>query len=234
MYKVITHTIKEEHFDHPMTAEAGMSIHGNTSPKIGHMAVNSSYPRNDPTTSSKAVEFRMAARNLLDKYIWRLRAYIVSAIEGSDDMALIESEVFKVISSISSVVEAYYGKDAATEFKRLLDAFSIPLIEEARSIRAGRSINNFENRVETSINDLAEFLSMANPANWPKAAVKVIFTKLAKSFTDQAKARKAKNWMDDIVALDQAQKIILVGDESMPPFAEIFAKGIISVFPEKF
>jgi hypothetical protein len=234
MYKVITHTIKEEHFEHPMTAEAGMLIHGNASPKIGHASMNSVYLRSDPANSSKAVEFRMAARDLLDKYLWRLRAYIVSAIEDSDDMALIESEVFKVISSISSVVEMYYGKDAAMEFKRLLDAFSIPIIEEARSIRAGRNIDSFENRIQNSIDSLADFLSTANPANWPKAAVKTIFTKLAKSFTDQAKARKAKNWMEDIVALDQAQKIILVGDETMPPFAEIFAKGIISVFPEKF
>lgn len=38
MYKVVTHTIKEEHFEHPVLAEKGMAIHtngttGNTSPK---------------------------------------------------------------------------------------------------------------------------------------------------------------------------------------------------------
>lgn len=32
MYKVVTHTIKEEHFEHPYLAEKGMAIHCNTAP----------------------------------------------------------------------------------------------------------------------------------------------------------------------------------------------------------
>jgi hypothetical protein len=41
MYKVVTHTIKEEHFEHPHLAEKGMAIHnghgnhGNTKPYYG-------------------------------------------------------------------------------------------------------------------------------------------------------------------------------------------------------
>jgi len=234
MYKVITHSIKEEHFGHPMTAEAGMIIHGNAKPHTGHMSTMAMYPVSNIANSSKSIDFRMAARNLLDRYLWRLRAYIVSAIEGSEDMAVIEAEVFKAISSISKVVEQFYGTAAAQEFKKLLDSFSIPIIEEARAIRSGRSIDNFERKIESAIESVADFLSNVNPESWPKSAVKGIFTALSKSFIDQAKARKNKNWMDDIIALDQAQKIILVGDEKMPPFAEIFAKGIISTFPQKF
>ena len=38
MYKVITHTIKEEHFEHPVLAEKGMAIHtqSNTKPHYGN------------------------------------------------------------------------------------------------------------------------------------------------------------------------------------------------------
>jgi len=36
MYKVITHNIREEHFGHPMTAEAGMMIHSNVNPTVGN------------------------------------------------------------------------------------------------------------------------------------------------------------------------------------------------------
>jgi hypothetical protein len=234
MYKVITHTIKEEHFGHPATAEVGMMVHSNTSPKIGQMSMNGLYSKTDPTNSPKAVEFRMVARNLLDKYLWRLRLYIVSALEGSEDAALLESEVFKAISQISYAINEYYGNPAAMELKKLLDSFTIPIMEEARAIKAGRSVDNFEKKIETSIDLLSDFLSKANPTNWPKSAVRSIFTNLAKSFNDQTKSRKNKNWLDDIIALNQAQKIILVGDEQMPPFAEIFAKGIISAFPQKF
>lgn len=37
MYKVVTHTIKEEHFEHPYLAEQGMAIHtgGNVKPSYG-------------------------------------------------------------------------------------------------------------------------------------------------------------------------------------------------------
>ena len=234
MYKVITHNIKEEHFGHPITAEAGMMIHGNVKPHIGHMTTTSVYPIPDITLSPTAVEFRMTSRNLLDKYLWRIRSYIVSAIESSEDMSLIESEVFKTISSIANVVENYYGPTAAREFKKLLDGFSIKIIEEARAIRSGRDTTNFEKNLLAEINLLAEFLSKANPNNWPKDVVKQIFTDLSKSFINQALARKSKNWMDDIAALDKAQKIILVGDETTPAFSEIFAKGIINAFPQNF
>lgn len=46
MYKVVTHTIKEEHFEHPALAEKGMAVHtggnvnpyyGNITPKMGSM-----------------------------------------------------------------------------------------------------------------------------------------------------------------------------------------------------
>lgn len=36
MYRVVTHTIKEEHFEHPYLAEQGMAVHtANVSPVVG-------------------------------------------------------------------------------------------------------------------------------------------------------------------------------------------------------
>ena len=37
MYSIVTHTIKEEHFGHPMTAEVGMAIHANAHPIHGNV-----------------------------------------------------------------------------------------------------------------------------------------------------------------------------------------------------
>lgn len=44
MYRVVTHTIKEEHFEHPYLAEKGMAVHtganvgyGNTAPTMGSL-----------------------------------------------------------------------------------------------------------------------------------------------------------------------------------------------------
>jgi len=45
MYKMITHTITEEHFDHPVTAEYGIGIHhGNTMPKLSNVHVPHGMP----------------------------------------------------------------------------------------------------------------------------------------------------------------------------------------------
>lgn len=41
MYRVVTHTIKEEHFEHPYLAERGMEIHCNTTPGYGNVSVQS-------------------------------------------------------------------------------------------------------------------------------------------------------------------------------------------------
>lgn len=41
MYRVVTHTIKEEHFEHPILAEKGMEIHCNTTPSYGNTKVQS-------------------------------------------------------------------------------------------------------------------------------------------------------------------------------------------------
>lgn len=41
MYRVVTHTIKEEHFEHPYLAEKGMEVHSNTTPGYGNISTKS-------------------------------------------------------------------------------------------------------------------------------------------------------------------------------------------------
>ena len=94
MYKVITHTIKEEHFGHPMTAEVGMITHANTAPHIEPMVSSSLIAGNLIMLRPSSVEFRMNIRSLFSRFFWRVRDYLISVLD-SRESSDVEAELYK-------------------------------------------------------------------------------------------------------------------------------------------
>ena len=104
MYKVITHTIKEEHFDHPLAIEAVNGVKNGNGLSNGNSngVVSSTSSMLVPGTVSvfnteSAVKFRMDNRTIWARYLWRLRSYIVSALDGAEDLAVVEDQLFQNI-----------------------------------------------------------------------------------------------------------------------------------------
>jgi hypothetical protein len=79
-------------------------------------------------------------------------------------------------------------------------------------------------------------LHTANPAHWPAAAVRDIFTVAVNTWIAQIQARDNKKWAEDIALADRIVDIFTgsgMGNTGTD-FAKTFAEGIVRQFPEKF
>jgi hypothetical protein len=236
MYKIVTHSIREEHFGHPMTAEIGIATHSNAAPHIGENIVTSSLlAGNLIMLRPRSVEFRMNIRSLFSRFFWRVRDYLISVLD-SRESSDVEAELYKNIEAIGSFIETYYGATTVNSFNNTMKDIIKNLIFIVRDIKSDKDITESRNKLSESIGALSMFLNSINPSQWPYSAVFDIFSDLSNNWIAQISARKYKDWIEDMQLVDKNEDIMLSGDVStgVPPFSDIFAKGIISQFQERF
>ena len=240
--------IKEEHFDHPMALE---TING-TKVNTTYMNNNGVVPENSiieetvnmyvPGTVSvfstdPAVIWRMEARTIFDRFLWRMRSYIVGALDNSEDTAVVENQLFQNVDEIGNSVKPYYGLVASKQLSQLLRSFALANIEFVQTLKKGEQdkLPALLVKINSSIDEFADFLSTANPQFWPRDVVVSVTKELVTAWHNQARARLAKNWPVDIESTDTAHRIVSGGqDDGTPAFSDIFAKGIIMQFPDRF
>jgi hypothetical protein len=246
MYKIITHTIKEEHFDHPMALEA---VNG-TKIKDMYMNNNGVVPENSIVketvnmcvpgmvsvfNTNPAVDFRMDNRTIWARYLWRLRSYIVSALDGAEDMAVVEEQLFQNIDEIGDSIRPYYGLVASKKLSQLMRSMVLTELDIVQALKKSEPIDALQKKFAEQVVEFAKFLEEVNPKNWPALAVEKTFGRAVENWVEQARARISKNWPADIEAVDTAHRIILAGqDDGTPAFSDIFAMGIIMQFPDRF
>lgn len=250
VYKLITHTIKEEHFDHPLALEAinGVKLNGayanyngngNGNPNGNGVVVTETAMYVPGTISvfntEPAVTWRMDQRTIWARYLWRLRNYITSALHNGEDLAVVEEQLFQNIDEIGDSVRPYYGLVASKQLAQYMRSFVLTVLDIVQTLKKGGNIDALVKKVDTELDDFANFAQKANPQNWPAETVKAIFGKVLQAWIEQVRARVSKNWPADIEAVDTAHRIILAGQyDGTPAFSDIFAKGIIMQFPDRF
>lgn len=248
VYKLITHTIREEHFDHPLALEAinGVKLNGAYANYNGNGNSNgASITETDvyvPGTVSvfntePAVVWRMDQRTIWARYLWRLRNYLVSALTPGDgaDINVVEEQLFQNIDEIGDSVRPYYGLVASKKLSQLMRSFVLTVTDIIQSLKQGKSIDELTAKYNTELKEFAIFLESTNPNNWTADVVEQIFGKVLQAWIDEARARVTKNWPADIEAVDTAHRIILAGqDDGTPAFSDVFAKGVILQFPDRF
>ena len=230
MYKVITHAIREEHFDHPMMAEMAMAK-GNIMPRGSNVSAIVNY-YNTPLS----LIFRGQARSHFETYLFHLRNYVLSAFNGGEDLAEIEKKIVDHVTALAKMLDPYYSQEVVAAAAAKLTDYSKHVLAVVQAIKSDSGVSDAEQKLKLSIASVAETFHSVNPY-WPTITVADYLTRFAEAVAKQARARKAKNWAADMEALEQAQMWLLSGNTSTPgypSFAEVFSKGVISAFPDKF
>jgi hypothetical protein len=224
MYKKITHTIVEEHYDHPSILPDDMNC--DTTPVY--------YSNNRKTmaafTNPEATQIIKDSLNNWGQLCWRLRSLVISITEGDKDVDLLKTRLANDVGELAKIVERVYGKAGADKFKELVTSIGTTLVDIITSIRADSEslTNKLKTKLTDEINALGEFLGGVNPA-WPASAVKSIFTTFTDLYIEQALNRIAKQWSAGVEAADKAYNLMVVKQPTGgPSFADIFANGLIS------
>ena len=228
MYKKITHTILEEHFEHPAAAQIKS--------QMGYYPITTPAPKPASIMSEHAQQFKTAARKLLGNYARYISSSINGIFDSSPDLAAIGEQISKDIDAIGGVMRAYYSQTVNDQTVMHLKKIANDVAEIARLVKSGKSIDQTKTNLLQEVDSFATLLESVNPEHWPAAAVRDYFGRAGDAWIGQIQARDRKQWAESIAFADRVLDIFIGGGTGMDgeDFAKIFAEGIIRQFPNQF
>ena len=179
--------------------------------------------------SNSAVALRMTMRKLWEDHITYTSFYITSALAGSDDAGKLAERLLKNQEDLGNAIKPVYGEAAGNKLTALLKEHILIAVDLVKAAKEGNkeATEAADKKWYKNGEDIAEFLSSANPKNWPKKELtEMMFAHLAVT-KDAVVAKLNKDHAAAIVAYDKGHDHILM-------MADALSIGIVKQFPEKF
>lgn len=239
MYKKVSHNIVEEHFEHPATLPAGMLSNPALMPipkqaRAGQLPL---YVMNEDT-----MQFRMDARSAWAKWVWSLLNYSISLngkLPGTDQ---VKGRMHKNAVALGDFMIPYYSLTAArvaTTALIAIDDIGMHYVEALKDKVSDAELTKIVNSWKPYVADIAKLFNELNPNNWPEKTIADIFGGIVQGWQDQLTARAKGNIVDDEIAIDYLNKLVVNGVHDHNPggfssLADTFSRGIIAQFPDMF
>jgi hypothetical protein len=179
--------------------------------------------------ATKADELRAGMRKLWEDHITWTRLFIVSTLGDLPDNAETTQRLLQNQTDIGNAIKPYYGEAAGNKLTALLrDHILIAAdIVKAAKVSDTAKLNASKEKWTANADEIAAFLSGANPKNWPAGDMKMMMHEHLQATTTELEARLNKDWKADVAAYDNVHTQIL-------QMADGLSDGIIKQFPSKF
>jgi len=179
-------------------------------------------------TSPASQQLHDGMRKLWSDHVVWTRLYIVAAAAGDASAQTAATRLLRNQDDIGNAIVPYYGSAAGAKLTDLLKQHINIAVDLVAAAKAGDNarVADADRRWHANANDLATFLSGANP-NWPKATVLSMLNQHLALTTQEATARLQGRWADDQAAFDSIFNQIL-------GMADSLSDGIVKQFPAKF
>lgn len=174
-------------------------------------------------------EFHAAMSRLWEDHITWTRLYIVTATANLPEKDATAARLLRNQVDIGNAIKPYYGDAAGTKLTALLTdhiKIATEIVDAAMKKEAPRQTAATQ-RWGANADEIATFLSGANPSHWKVAEMKrMMQDHLALTATELTKHLE-KDWNADVAAYDRVHDQIL-------KMANMLADGIIHQFPARF
>lgn len=174
-------------------------------------------------------DFSNAMRKLWEDHITWTRLYIISATANLPDKDATTQRLLQNQTDIGNAVAGFYGEAAGAKLTGLLKDHILgaaALIEAAKSGDKAKT-DSAASKWYANADEIATFLSGANPKHWPLADMKAGMKMHLDMTLAEATARLQGKYADDIQDYDKIHAHIL-------GLADLLSSGIIAQFPQKF
>ncbi len=173
--------------------------------------------------------FNADMRKLWEDHITWTRLYIVSALGGLADKDATAQRLLQNQTDIGNAIKPFYGDAAGAKLTALLRDHILVAAELIDAAKAGDKPKQdaATKRWFANADEIAAFLSGANPKNWPLADAKKMMHDHLNLTTEEVVAQLTKNWAGSIAAYDKVHTQIL-------HMADMLSSGIETQFPNKF
>jgi hypothetical protein len=180
--------------------------------------------------SEKGVELRLALRDLWIGHIFWVRSVVYATKSGDTEAAKVaEENVVKNAKDIAGAVASFYGKDAGDKLFSLLAGHYGAIKEYMTTAFAGDMAGKTAavDKIKKNADEIAAFLSTANPKNWPKDTLVSLLVAHGGHHMAQIDAVAAKDYGTEATVWENMKKHIYT-------IADALAGGIEKQFPKKF
>lgn len=182
-----------------------------------------------PCISQSEVKFENEFRRLwMDHVLWTSN-YITSATTaGAEDQKQVLARLLKNQEDIGNSIKPYYGNEAGNKLTELLKEHIVIAgdIVEAAKRGQGAKVNQLNKDWHRNADDIAAFLSGANPHLKNEDVKKLMYTHL-ELVTDDLTASLVKDWDARILSIDDGMTHIIM-------MADAISDAVVKQFPEKF
>jgi hypothetical protein len=171
----------------------------------------------------------MDMRKLWEDHITWTRVVIISIAASLQDVDMAIERLTQNQVSLGNSIKPFYGDLAGDKLTALLKEHisgAVAVTKDAKAKDKFR-LDMESTKWYANANEIADFLSAANPANWPQSELRAHMKEHLTLTMAEAAARIQGMWKDDIGAYDDVHNQIL-------KMADVLSEGIIAQFPERF
>ena len=182
-----------------------------------------------PNTGSSQADFSKAMRKLWEDHITWTRLYIISAAGNLPDKDATTQRLLQNQADIGNAIAPFYGDAASAKLTSLLKDHILgaaALIEAAKSGDKAKT-DAAAAKWYANGDEIAAFLSKANPNHWPLADMKSGMKMHLDLTLSEATDRLQGHYAADVQDYDKIHAHIL-------GLADLLSSGIIQQFPDKF
>ena len=184
-------------------------------------------------TAKKITASEFALRNEMrrlweDHIVWT-RQVIVSFVAGTPDLDAALSRLLRNQDDIGDAIKPFYGDAAGESLSALLREHIVIAADVLAAAKANdaAALEDAQDRWAANADEIAAFLSSANPEQWPLEEMQAMMHEHLALTTAEAVARLAADWKGDVDAYDRVHEQIL-------HMADMLSSGIVAQFPEQF
>ena len=180
-------------------------------------------------TTPKELALRQDMRKLWEDHITWTRLAIISLTTESPDTEATVGRLLQNQSDIGNAIKPFYGKAAGTKLTALLREHILIAADLIAAARSGdqEAVSSQQARWQANADEIAAFLSSANPRSWRPAEMRTMMRSHLRLTTNEVVARLTKNWSADVRAYDRIHVQIL-------HMADMLSDGLVAEFPARF
>ena len=214
-----------------MAATVGVVTYASSPSDAAETSAVHSVHNNDQAhiRSRTAVKFRNQMRKLWEDHIVWTRMFIVSSVADLEDANTAAGRLLANQGHIGDAVKPFYGDAAGEQLSTLLRDHILIAADLLTAAKNGDSagVEDANARWNDNANEIADFLSAANPRNWPQSEMRDMMAVHLEWTLNEAVARLNADWDADVAAYDRIHRDIL-------HMADMLSIGIIKQFPGRF
>jgi hypothetical protein len=175
------------------------------------------------------VRFHDAMRKLWEDHVTWTRLAIVTFADGSQGFDATATRLLQNQTDIGDAIAPFYGDAAGQKLSALLHDHITIAVELLQDAKAGdtAAFNDAKARWYANANDIADFLSAANPRFWPDATMR----EAMKVHLDQTLAEAVDELQGNYTASVTDYEAIHLHILAM---ADLLSSGIMHQFPGRF